>query len=106
MNETKTQRQYVPKSKAKAVETSFGQVIKLGFDAEVLIGFITQNKNERGYINFDVTPRKQADDYGNTHSVVLNDWKPDANYTPKAKAAPAPAKAPVKSAPESDSVPF
>ncbi len=34
---------------------------------------------EAGYIKLRVAPRKEADQYGNTHSVYVNDWKPDGS---------------------------
>mgnify|MGYP003652977729 CR=1 FL=1 len=33
--------------------------------------------NEKGYVNMVVSPRKEVGQYGETHSVTLNDWKPD-----------------------------
>lgn len=74
---------YVPKSKAKAVTTKFGQVLKLGFQSEALIEFVKANTNQAGYVNIDIVPRKEADQYGNTHSCVLNNWKPDASKITK-----------------------
>jgi hypothetical protein len=33
--------------------------------------------NEGGWINIDIQEKAQPDDYGNTHNVWLNTWKPD-----------------------------
>jgi Leu/Phe-tRNA-protein transferase len=38
-----TPKTYVPKSKAKSVETKFGNVLKLGFQVEALIAFAKQH---------------------------------------------------------------
>ncbi|MDE2097630.1 MAG: hypothetical protein KGL39_10315 [Patescibacteria group bacterium] len=76
MEQSKT---YVPKSRAKAKQTKIGQVLRLGFHAKTLSDFSNQHANQAGYINLDVVPRREPDQYGNTHSVVLNDWKPDAS---------------------------
>lgn len=72
-----TPKTYVPKSNAKVKPTQYGDVMKLGFHSESLVAFINQHTNEKGYINLDIVPRQKVDDYGNTHSVVLNDWKPN-----------------------------
>ena len=102
------QKTYVPKSKAKVQPTSFGDVLKLGFHAETLAAFAREHANAAGYINLDIVPRRETDAYGNTHSVVLNDWKPDASKpkdAPAAKRDTADVKQPTP--PESDSdVPF
>jgi len=74
----KQPRIYIPKSKAKTVKTSFGDILKLGFHAQSLIEFVQKHANQAGYVNFDVVPRKETDQYGNTHSVILNDWKPES----------------------------
>jgi len=83
MSDERKQRTYVPKSKAKVVETQFGTIIKLGFNADVLINFVRENTNAAGYFNMDIVPRRQTDEYGNSHSCVLNDWKPDPNAPKK-----------------------
>ena len=96
---------YVPKSQAKARETSFGVVIGLGFLASALIDFVKSNSNEKGYVNLDIVPRRTTDDFGNTHSVQLNQWKPDMNKMRQAVAtSPPPAKG--DGQPPSDDVPF
>ena len=82
-NKTKT---YLPKASAKEVQTKFGQVIKLGFNVKELIAFATQHANEKGYLNVDVVPRREVSQYGETHSLVLNDWKPSAQAAPKPAA--------------------
>ena len=103
MNERK-QKVYVPKSKAKSQQTTFGDVIKLGFHADSLIAFIKEHQNDRGYINLDVVPRREVDQYGNSHSVQLNDWTPNKD----GQQAAAPAKAKPASEPQQDTseIPF
>jgi hypothetical protein len=93
---------YVPKSSAKQIETSFGPLIKLSFQTEALKAFLAENTNEKGYINFTISERKEVGQYGDTHSVVLDDWKPSdrGEASPAAKtkalsgAKPTRAKAP------------
>lgn len=79
---------YIPKSKAKSVTTKFGQVLKLGFQSAALIDFVKANTNQAGYVNIDIVPRKEADQYGNTHSCVLNDWKPKISNSETANDDP------------------
>lgn len=80
---------YVPRSSAK--EKKFdngGSIIKLGFKADELVAFINQHKNSRGYINFSVGQRKTPSQYGDTHSVALDQFEPKSeqaaqpSYTP------------------------
>jgi hypothetical protein len=96
---------YVPKSKAKVQKTTFGDILKLGFHAETLAAFCKQHQNEAGYINLDIVPRRETDAYGNTHSVVLNDWKPDASRRQEPRPTVEPNTKPLTQ-PESDDVPF
>jgi hypothetical protein len=103
MNE-KPIRAYVPKSNARVQKTNFGDILKLGFNAESLIDFIKQHTNDRGYINFDVMPRKETDQYGNSHSVVLNEWKKD-NFKGEMQERPKSTTPPLTQS-ETDDVPF
>ncbi len=86
MSNNTTEVKYVPKSSAKARTTSFGEVIRLSFNAEELGKVVRENKNAKGYINFEVAPRKTVGEYGDTHSIKVDLWEP----TPKTEAAPAP----------------
>lgn len=74
------------KCSAKARETNFGQVIKLGIKVDDFIAFARQNVNDRGYVNLDITPRKEQGQYGDTHSVSLDDYVKGSG-----KTAPSPA---------------
>jgi|TARA_R100000458_G_C8186377_1_gene181604 hypothetical protein len=38
---------------------------------------IQTGKNGKKYVRINVSKRKQEDNYGNTHSVSLDTWKPD-----------------------------
>jgi hypothetical protein len=49
---------------------------------------IFTGKNGKKYANFTQGKRKEVNEYGHTHSVWLNDFKPEA----QASAAPAPSK--------------
>jgi len=44
--------------------------------------YITRSRNGKQYINLDVCERKGgADQYGKTHSVEVNTWKPERQAT-------------------------
>ena len=51
MAEPKT---YLPKSYVKTIKTQFGEILKLDVDAEALIAFAQQHKNERGYLKLEI----------------------------------------------------
>lgn len=70
---------YVPKSSAKKRDTTFGEVIKLSFKVSELGAFAKQHKNDADYLNLEIVPRKSVSDYGDTHSVKLDTWKPKAD---------------------------
>lgn len=60
------QKQYVGRGKEFG---NFGN-IKIGLK-------ITDLKpNEKGYINLVIGKKKEPDQYGNTHNVWIDDWKP------------------------------
>ena len=99
-------KQYVPKCYATERETRFGPIISIDFNVEELIKFAQQNKTDRGYLKLTVAQKKNPDERS-THSVYLNDWKPQQGQQ---RSAPAPRKSPIDDAdvpPMDDSpVPF
>ena len=72
---------------AKARETNFGQVIKLGIKVDDFIAFARQHVNDRGYVNLDITPRKEQGQYGDTHSVSLDDYVKGSGQTAPSSAS-------------------
>jgi hypothetical protein len=70
MSEQKT---YV--GSAKVIKTQFGEIMKVSFSRSD-IEKLTANLNEKGWINLNISERREADKYGNTHSVVIDNWKP------------------------------
>lgn len=104
---------YLPGSSVKERQTSFGVILKLGLNAEKTIEFINANKNERGYINFDISPRKAPSDKGETHTIKLDNWQPNqaqGSAAPQQAATKAAAKpkpvAPEKEDIAPDDIPF
>lgn len=47
---------------------------------------ITEDKNGNKYIKLKVDERKNPDDYGNTHYITVNTWKPSEEDKAKWKA--------------------
>jgi hypothetical protein len=60
-------------------ETEFndgGKLLKLSFSKDDLLDML-QNLNDRGYINLNVNRRREPSQYGHTHSIMLDTWKPN-----------------------------
>lgn len=61
---------------AKAIKTQHGGMLKLSFklsDLQVL----HDNVNGAGYVNLNVSKRKEVGQYGHTHNVWIDDWQPE-----------------------------
>jgi hypothetical protein len=69
------------KCSAKQKTAKFGPILTLGVRVADLLEFAEKHKNERGYLNLVISERKTPGQYGDTHSVCLDD------YTPKPKAS-------------------
>jgi hypothetical protein len=55
-----------------------GTSLNLSFSVKDLNGMIGYC-NEKGYVNLKCTKRKEPSQYGQTHSLVLDTWKPKQN---------------------------
>jgi len=71
---------YVPKSsgKLRTWKNSNGEpqeTLGISFHVESLIDFVKKNQNSKGWINFDINKRRETSQYGETHSISLNDYK-------------------------------
>jgi hypothetical protein len=78
------QKIYVPKANAKEVTFKSGKtVMKLSFHALELAEFVKQHQNEKGYVNFGVSKRKEVGKWGETHTIWLDTWKPDGQQQRK-----------------------
>lgn len=100
---------YIPKANAREQQGQYGSFIKLGFNAAELIAFANQHKNDRGYLNLILSPRRNPDDRA-THSIYLDTYKPKEGREgfQQARAAANAAKTPegIPANPHDDSVPF
>lgn len=98
---------YLKKVSAKEVQTQWGAVLKLGVHADTMIDFLNQHRNEKGYVNIAISPRKEVGQYGDTHSVTLDTWKPgQRRNAPARQPAPEPPTQSAQPGDDSDSVPF
>lgn len=57
---------------AKAVKTQYGEILNLSLKLEDMQEIV----NERGYVSMSVMARREPGQYGDTHYVVENDYKP------------------------------
>lgn len=57
-------------------------------------------KNGKTYANLVVAGKREKDQYGKTHYVAIDTWKPDPDYKKTEQATPA------KAAPKDDDLPF
>lgn len=65
--------QYINNIKIK--QSKYG--LKMSGNFEKLVEELRQHVNEKGYFNLEINPRKEAGKYGETHSVIVDEWKPE-----------------------------
>lgn len=53
-----------------------GHVIKVGVKVDELIAFARQHGNQGGYLNLVMAERRAPGQYGDTHTVYLDDYTP------------------------------
>ncbi len=64
---------------ATAKNGNFGAYTDISFnrsDLEEMMNAL----NEKGWVNLRMQERKEPSRFGQTHSIYINDWKPDPNY--------------------------
>ena len=52
---------------------------------------ITKANNGKRYLNLNIAEKREVDQYGYTHSVAVDTWKPEAKAQPAPQPKPAPA---------------
>lgn len=67
---------YVNGISAKARQTDYGEFINLGVNVDKVIAFLTEHRNEAGFVNLTVAKRREVGQFGDTHTVMLDTWKP------------------------------
>jgi hypothetical protein len=73
------EKQYLKCSAKEKTFTNGGSIIKVGIKVEDLAAFVKAHKNERGYINLAISPRREVGQYGDTHSVYLDEARQTAD---------------------------
>lgn len=89
-------KRYINGIFAKAVKTQYGELINLTLKQDALNEML-KNLDAKQTVRITIAERKEADKYGNTHTVFYNDYVPASKY---ANSEPA------KSEPEEDELPF
>ena len=79
-----TEKIYVGGAKEKAWEDGNSSYNISFSDADIKL--LIENQNEKGYVNLKMNKRREPSQYGQTHSIVIDDWKP----TPSAQPAQQP----------------
>lgn len=82
---------YVPRATCK--ETTFrdgGTLLKVGFHVDTLVEFVKKHANEKGFVNFVISRRKEVGKYGETHSLAVDTWTPGGGSGGSGRSADAP----------------
>ena len=59
----------------KIKQSKFGLKMSGNFDKFVVE--LKQHLNDKGYFNLEIEERKEIGKYGETHSVTVDEWKPN-----------------------------
>jgi len=62
-------------NKVTLKESKFG--IKFSGKTDEVIAQLLAITNEKGYFNLEILKRKQVGNYGETHYVKVDEWKPE-----------------------------
>jgi hypothetical protein len=68
-----SEKKYVGNSRNQ--QWKFGEIQKISFSRKDL-QLMMDSLNEKGYINLNRIEKKEPDQWGNTHYLVIDDWKP------------------------------
>lgn len=98
---------YVGNGKERKFDS--GSIIGITVDVDSILrefenhGFTTEQGKRK--IRLDVASRRSVDQYGNSHAVTVNTWKPDNQESAPQKQAPT-ATPPAPSVDFEDEIPF
>lgn len=95
-------KEYISGSAKQVDFPNGGSIIKLSLNKDQLLAVPS---NEAGYITIDVCERRSIDQYGNSHYVKVNTFKPDKSKA-KASTQQAAPKAASTSGATTDELPF
>jgi len=90
MSNQNEQKTYCNGVSAKQItfQSSGKTILKLGVNVDKMIAFLQQHRNAKGFVNLGISERKEVGQYGDTHTVWLDTWQPDA--AKQSKPAPKP----------------
>jgi hypothetical protein len=71
---------------SRNIQGKFGEIQKISFSRKDL-ELMMDNLNEKGYINLNRIEKRETDKYGNTHYLVIDEWKPTSQPTERKTAA-------------------
>ena len=66
----------------KEIINQYGSMLNISLNVDKLNAI----KNEKGYARVTITKNREPDQYGNTHSVVENTWKPQVKGISQSEA--------------------
>ncbi len=61
------------KGNAKEITGQYGSFFNISLNLDDLKQYV----NPKGYVNITMSKRKEVGQYGDTHSLTLNEWKPE-----------------------------
>lgn len=70
---------------AKEINGNFGAFHRISFSKQDLETMMN-NLNEKGYINLNMNKRREPSQYGQTHSLTVDTWKPNQQAQPSPQA--------------------
>jgi hypothetical protein len=97
---------YAPISAKQVTFQSGKSILKIGINVEKFSAFLKQHANAKGYVNLGISQRKEVSQYGETHTVWLDTWEPDASRAPAEARTTAQPQASPPTPKENDDVPF
>jgi len=50
---------------------------RVSINVEQFTAFLNENKNEKGYVNLNINPRKEVSDKGETDYMTVDTWQPN-----------------------------
>jgi hypothetical protein len=77
MSEDRPKRVYAPASLKEITFSGGGTLLKLSVNVDKFLAFLKEHENEKGWVNMKIERKKEVGQYGDTHSLQLDTWKPD-----------------------------
>ena len=88
----KKEKKYIRGNAKEKTFDSGSPLINFSFNINKFLsqheGGVADYADENGWVQGTMAAKKETDQYGNTHMMTLNEFKPDPNWKPKAGNAP------------------